>query len=97
MDRFFGWLTRYLEVATDDYKVEDIEDLIRALEEGFERSEIDRAADDKTPIAQGVIIHELKKLAPKIEKTIFLPGLGSVGGVSYIVFDNLYLEPCFCG
>lgn len=31
LDRFFGWLTRYLEVATDDYKVEDIEDLKQAL------------------------------------------------------------------
>ena len=52
------------------------------------RSDIDRAADNEPPIAQSVIIHELKKLAPKMEKIIFLPGLGSVDSVSYIAFDN---------
>ena len=88
LDRFFGWLTRHADIAKDHYKVQTIYDLKRAIKEGFDRSIIDRAAEKKKPILQAVEIHKLKRRAPKIEKKIFLPGLASIGAVSFLVFDK---------
>ena len=70
LDRFFGWLTRHHEVSKLNFKVKDLKDLKRALDEGFERSRVDRKAENKDPIIQSAIIHELKKKAPLIEKKV---------------------------
>ena len=88
LDRFFGWLTKYLKTAQGKYKVNDIQDLKKALDEGCERSKVDRKAEGKHSIKQRIIIHELKDKAPLFEKRIDLPGLGSVGGVSFLTPDK---------
>ena len=88
LDRFFGWLTRHLEVAKLKYKVSDIIILKRAIDEGFERSKVERKSENKAPINQLAFIYELRKKAPVMEKRIHLPGIGSVGGVSFLASDN---------
>ena len=77
-----------MKTAKGKNKVNDIQDLKKALDEGCERSKVDRKAEGKHSIKQRIIIHKLKDKAPLFEKRIDLPGLASVGGVSFLTSDK---------